>query len=98
MVKLVEDKLRPPLYYPPKPANPPNFTNPTLPKPTHTYTHTHTTTSTHSKLPIKRLTPAEMAAQRERGLCFNCDDKVVPGHCCKPPQFLCLLAEDEDEE
>ncbi|CAM8890276.1 unnamed protein product [Rhodiola kirilowii] len=25
-------------------------------------------------LPIKRLTPTEMAARREKGLCFNCDE------------------------
>lgn len=35
-------------------------------------------------LPIKLLTPAEMAARREKGLCFNCDSKFVPGHKFKP--------------
>ena len=34
MEKLVEDKLYTPCYYPPKPANPPIFPNPTLQKPT----------------------------------------------------------------
>ncbi|XP_039129157.1 uncharacterized protein LOC120265351 [Dioscorea cayenensis subsp. rotundata] len=46
-------------------------------------------------IPIKKLTPAEMAARRERGLCFNCDSPFTRGHRCKPPQFLCLLVEDE---
>ncbi|CAM8900174.1 unnamed protein product [Rhodiola kirilowii] len=47
-----------------------------------------------SALPVKRLTPAEMAARRERGLCFNCEDKFTPGHRCKP-QFQCMLLEDD---
>ncbi|XP_039121357.1 uncharacterized protein LOC120258078 [Dioscorea cayenensis subsp. rotundata] len=47
-------------------------------------------------LPIKRLSPAEMAARREKGLCFNCDAKFVPGHKCKPAVFLCLLVDAED--
>lgn len=48
-------------------------------------------------IPIKKLTPAEMAARRERGLCFNCDSPFTRGYRCKPPQFLCLLAEDDVE-
>ncbi|RVW75982.1 hypothetical protein CK203_052825 [Vitis vinifera] len=46
-------------------------------------------------LPLKRLTPAEMATRRAQGLCFNCDDKFVPGHRCRPPQFLCLMTEND---
>ena len=38
-----------------------------------------------------------MAARREKGLCFNCDEKFVPGHRCKPPLFLCLLATGGDD-
>ncbi|XP_039118795.1 uncharacterized protein LOC120254848 [Dioscorea cayenensis subsp. rotundata] len=49
-----------------------------------------------NSLPIKRLTPTEMAARREKGLCFNCDAKFTPGHRCNPAQFLCLLMEPED--
>lgn len=30
--------------------------------------------------PFKRLTAAEMTERREKGLCFNCDDKFTPGH------------------
>ncbi|GJZ44771.1 ty3-gypsy retrotransposon protein [Tanacetum coccineum] len=47
-------------------------------------------------LPIKRLTPAQMAARREKGLCYNCDEKFVTGHRCRPPQFLCMLVDTED--
>lgn len=38
-------------------------------------------------LPIKRLTPSEMASWCERGLCFNCDSNFFPGHKCSPPVF-----------
>ncbi|CAM8999668.1 unnamed protein product [Rhodiola kirilowii] len=48
---------------------------------------------THTPLPIKRLTSTEMAARREKGLCFNCDDKFLPGHRCRP-RFQCLLMEE----
>lgn len=43
---------------------------------------------------IKRLTPAEMQIRRDKGLCFNCDKKFVPGHRCKR-LFLIDLVEDE---
>lgn len=48
-------------------------------------------------LPIKKLTPAEMAARRERGLYFNCDSPFTRGHRCNPPQFLCLLVDEGTE-
>ncbi|KAL0297738.1 UNVERIFIED_CONTAM: hypothetical protein Sradi_6825900 [Sesamum radiatum] len=35
-------------------------------------------------LPIKHLSPLEMHARRVKGLCFNCDERFVPGHRCKP--------------
>lgn len=38
-----------------------------------------------------------MAARRERDLCFNCDSPFTRGHCCNPPQFLCLLVDDGTE-
>lgn len=47
-------------------------------------------------LPIKRLTPTEMAARREKGLCFNCDSKFTPGHKCNPSLFLCLMIEQDE--
>ena len=30
-----------------------------------------------------RLTDAEFQAQKDKGLCFHCDDKFFPGHKCK---------------
>jgi hypothetical protein len=38
---------------------------------------------TRSHTPIKRLTPDELQARREKGLCYNCDDRFVTGHRCK---------------
>ncbi|KAL9667204.1 hypothetical protein QQ045_001553 [Rhodiola kirilowii] len=35
-----------------------------------------------------------MAARRERGLCFKCDEQFNPGHKCRP-KFQCLILEDE---
>ena len=45
--------------------------------------------------PFKRLTPAEMAAKREKGLCFNCDEKFVSGHRCL---YMLEVVDDGDEE
>jgi hypothetical protein len=33
-------------------------------------------------IPINRLTPAQMQERREKGLCYNCDEKFQPGHRC----------------
>jgi hypothetical protein len=33
--------------------------------------------------PIKRLTPDELQARRDKGLCYNCKEKFVKGHRCK---------------
>lgn len=48
-----------------------NHTNlpPLLPKPNQSPLN-------RTMLPIKRLTPAEMMAKRENGLCFNCDEPL----------------------
>lgn len=37
-----------------------------------------------------------MLARREKGLCYNCDEKFSPGHKCKARFFL-LVAEDVDD-
>jgi hypothetical protein len=37
----------------------------------------------NSNPPTRRLNEAEMKDRRERGLCFNCDEKFRPGHKCK---------------
>ena len=44
---------------------------------------------------VKRLTPEEIATHRERGLCFNCDERYHRGHRCSSRFFL-LISEDDD--
>ncbi|CAM8884641.1 unnamed protein product [Rhodiola kirilowii] len=46
--------------------------------------------------PIRRLTVAEMTARREKGLCYNCDERFTVGHRCKV-KFQCLILEDPEE-
>lgn len=54
------------------------------------------------KLPasIRRLSPSEMAARRENGLCYNCDEKFSIGHKCKGRLSFFMLDEEDslDEE
>ncbi|WVZ16785.1 hypothetical protein V8G54_009767 [Vigna mungo] len=74
--------LPPPLS--PSPSTPPKPLPPLLPTPT-------------NKLPIKRLTEAEMQLRRDKNLCFNCDERYTRGHRCKP-QFLLLTTFDSKNQ
>ena len=65
----------------------PSSTPPLLPTPTRTNSST---------VPFKRLTPEELAVRREKGLCFQCDEKYSSGHKCSSSLFL-LIMEDNDE-
>ena len=42
---------------------------------------------------VKRLSSAEHAERRSKGLCFNCDEQFKPGHHCKQTQLLLLNAD-----
>ena len=44
---------------------------------------------------LKRLTPEEIAVRREKGLCFNCEEKFHRGHKCAS-RFLLLIADESD--
>ena len=37
---------------------------------------------------FKKLTPTELKERRDKGLCFNCDEKFAPGHQCKKLFFI----------
>ncbi|XP_057770821.1 uncharacterized protein LOC130990618 [Salvia miltiorrhiza] len=50
-----------------------------------------------SKTPIKILTTAEMAARREKGLWFNCDEKFFAGHKCKHKLFFMEMTEAQEQ-
>ena len=43
-----------------------------------------------SKIPIKRISAAQMEERKKRGLCYNCDDKWAPGHKCKQATLFLL--------
>ena len=45
-------------------------------------------------LPVKRLSPAKLKIRREKGLCYNCDEKYALGHKCKGNFFL-LISEEK---
>ncbi|KAF2310238.1 hypothetical protein GH714_007361 [Hevea brasiliensis] len=59
-------------------------------------------TTSKPSTPIKRLSWEEMQNRRAKGLCFNCDEKFVPGHGCTKPQLLLLDGgfdiDDDDED
>ncbi|XP_058766771.1 uncharacterized protein LOC131640391 [Vicia villosa] len=63
------------------PTQAPPFRPQTVPNPT--------------KLPIKKLTQAQIQERRAQGLCFNCDEKFFVGHKCSSSRFLILMAEDD---
>ena len=48
---------------------------------------------------IQRLSPMEMKEHRDKGLCFNCDEKFALGHRCKKLFFIerCWLKEDSGD-
>lgn len=47
------------------------------------------------KTQYKQLTEAEMAEKRDKGLCFNCDQKFSRNHRC-PARYLLLIADEGD--
>ncbi|KAK8938405.1 hypothetical protein KSP39_PZI010909 [Platanthera zijinensis] len=46
---------------------------------------------------VTRLTWPELQARKEKGLCFNCDEKYAPGHRCQKVQVFMLREEDEED-
>ncbi|KAK6128670.1 hypothetical protein DH2020_037582 [Rehmannia glutinosa] len=55
-----------------------------------------TNMSVPSKQPIKLLSAAEMAARREKGLCYNCDEQFTFGHRCKQRSTYMIMTEEEE--
>ena len=50
---------------------------------------------TPPKVNFKKLTQEELISRRERNLCYNSDEKFLPGHRCKGKFFL-LISEDDE--
>lgn len=108
LAKLIESKLlatRPntssshnkPYYQKPAPSQitytPQTTNNPLLPNPPTRLT-LPAPPNPKSTMPVRRLSPDEMQIRRTKGLCFNCDERFVPGHKCKTRPFLLLLSDD----
>ncbi|WVZ16528.1 hypothetical protein V8G54_009510 [Vigna mungo] len=64
------------------PQQPPRAFPPLLPTPT-------------PKTRYRQLIEAEMADRREKGLCFNCDQKYSRSHRC-PARFFLFISEEDD--
>ena len=47
---------------------------------------------------IQRLSPSKLQQKRDKGLCYNCNEKFHPGHWCKKLFFIeaCYNEEDGD--
>nr|GEW61624.1 hypothetical protein [Tanacetum cinerariifolium] len=75
-------------------AKPPNEVGGGVPR-----TSTGATGAETGKTLFKRMTEAEMADKRAKGLCYRCDGTFGPRHRC-PEKILQVLwvGEDEDEE
>ena len=43
-----------------------------------------------TRLPIKRISPAQMEEIKKKGLCYNYDEKWIPGHKCKNATLFVL--------
>jgi predicted aspartyl protease len=107
LAKLVETKLRDTKPKFPRPFSPTNSTlsqpnkpnnfAPTLPKVSTQPTSSQPSTSTTPKLPIRRLSPAQMQERRALGLCYNCNEKYVVSHRCATGRYLLLIL-DPDEQ
>ena len=47
-------------------------------------------------VPIQRLSQMQMKERRDKGLCYNCDDKWGPGHKCKSARLFLMESEESD--
>jgi hypothetical protein len=45
-----------------------------------------------------RLTPQKMDERREKGLCFNCDNKYSKGHKCSEKKLFYIGREEEEDQ
>jgi hypothetical protein len=45
-----------------------------------------------------RLTPQQLEERKDKGLCFNCDNKYSKGHTCGEKKLFYIYCEEEEEE
>lgn len=90
LAKLQEDKLTDRRRsYRPSPTTS-HYTPPALGPPPNTNPKTPTV-----KAPFTHRTPEEMVFRREKGLCYNCDEKWSSSHRCKG-RILLFIADEPD--
>uniref|UniRef100_A0A6N2JVX6 Chromo domain-containing protein n=1 Tax=Salix viminalis TaxID=40686 RepID=A0A6N2JVX6_SALVM len=49
-------------------------------------------------VPVQRLSQVQMKERRERGLCYNCDEKWGPGHKCKYARLFIMECTESGED
>jgi len=49
-------------------------------------------------VPIQRLSPSQMKEQRDKGLCYNCDDKWAQGHKCKSALLFIIECDESGDD
>ncbi|GAU18789.1 hypothetical protein TSUD_80780 [Trifolium subterraneum] len=100
LAKLLEAKIQEtkPRYSKPFHAHTtkPNVTQPQNSKTTLQPDTQKTNPNPPPKLPIRRLSPAQMQERRALGLCYNCDEKFVVGHRCAAGRYLLLILDPEE--
>ena len=64
--------------------------------PTSTFPTQAKTTYPTAPSSIKKLTPSEMQARRDKGLCYFCEEPYVFGHKCKRAQLFMLTTEEDE--
>ena len=47
---------------------------------------------------VKKLSWDEMQKMREKGLCFNCNERYTSGHRCTVPRLFIIETEAEDND
>ena len=46
----------------------------------------------------QRLTPQQLEERREKGVCFNCDNKYSKGHTCGEKKLFYIECEEEEQK
>ncbi|KAA8544487.1 hypothetical protein F0562_022473 [Nyssa sinensis] len=54
------------------------------------------TTTSNATLPVRRMSTTELQERRAKGLCYNCNEKFVPGHRCKKLFLIEACFEEAD--
>ena len=65
------------------------------PSPNTTSSNSHSTQTPRPKPPFVQRTQEDMAYRREKGLCYNCDEKWSSSHRCKG-RFLFFIANSDE--